>query len=277
MINLIKSDLYKLFRMTSFYVCCIVAAGLAILQTGLSKSMVNMLNSEMDGSASAMGFDDIKNMLLSAINSDGNWVLLVIIAVALFVTIEYNAGTLKNIAARGCSRENIFFSKLIVSIVEALIICFLYAIIYIVTCFMFFDSSNLDGNFFAKLAAIYAVNILIAIASTSFIVMIAYLLRSKGGTIAISICLYLVVIPMVLQMVNIFSVINSDDSTMETAINTTTDPYGDCAYYWIGSLSTKVGSCYDDKTLYIPILIALAYLIVSVGIGLAVFKKRDIK
>lgn len=283
MIKLINSDFYKLFRMKSLYVCLIVAVGLALLQSGISRLTVNMLEEDMGTSLVDMaGIGDIKDMLLNAMNGDQNWVIISIIAVSLFVSIEYRAGTLKNIVAKGFSRESIFFSKLIVSIVEAVIICYAYIIVYVSACFIFFDSSGLSADFYSELAVNYAVNTLITIASTSFIVMTAYLIRSTGGTIALSICLYMIVIPMALQMMNLFSILNSGDDSDSQILAATTamnenNGYGDAAYYWVGTLSATLSKCYADKTIYIPVLIALAYLALSVVIGLLSFKKRDIK
>lgn len=267
--------------MKSFYVCCIISAALSLMVVGITKMSFNMIEDMFPGNSNTdifkeLGFPDSRDLLFSAFSST-DWMLLAIIAVALFITIEYNSGTLKNIAARGFSRESIFFSKFIVSIVEALIVCLIYVLVYVVSCFAFFEITSFDSEFTIKLLVNYAVNILIAVAVISVIVMLAYLLRSKGSTIAISICLFLIVAPIVLQFINIFSTLNSDDSSIDAALSTTTDPYGDLAYYWIGTLGTKVSTAYNDGTLYVPILIALAYIVVSTGIGLLVFKKRDIK
>ncbi len=282
MSKLIESDFYRLFKMKSFYVCLIVAAGLALLQSGISRLTVNMLEEEIGSLADAAGIGDIKNMLINAMNGDQNWVLIAIIAVSLFVTIEYSAGTFKNIVSKGFTRESIFFSKLIVSISEALIICYAYVAVYAFTCFIFFDSSALNAGFYSELAVNYAVNTLITIALAAFIVMTAFLIRSKGGTIALSICLYMIVIPMALQMMNLFSILFSEDESDSQALAAITainenNGYGVAAYYWIGTLSSTLRKCYAENTVYIPILIALAYLAVSVITGLLSFKRRDIK
>ena len=104
--NLLKSDFYKLFKMKSFYVCAIIAAAMAAISMFLDSQLNNMMQSMSDtmGDMMTSQMVTLKNILPTIISPTGDYFILVIIGVCLFITIEYNAGTLKNIAARGFKR-----------------------------------------------------------------------------------------------------------------------------------------------------------------------------
>ena len=272
--NLLKSDFYKLFRMKSFYVCCIISVAIAAIAMFIS----SQLNQMMEGiSNSVMTIENVLPTMLSPASSD--YFILIIIGVCLFITIEYNAGTLKNIAARGFKREYIFLSKLIVCIVEALIItlcfavsCFIFGLIFLGT-----PAGGFGDGYFAELFTTYGVDILIIIGYVSLIAMIAYLIRTNGGTIAITLCVHYL-IPIIINMFNVLTIMNdASDSDLEKVVSYNNNQFGQIAYYWIGTLGGTVSESYHNGTIYIPILVALAYIAVSIIIGMSVFKKRDIK
>lgn len=272
--NLLKSDFYKLFRMKSFYVCCIISAAIAAIAMFISSQLNQMME---DISNSVMTIENVLPTMLSPASTD--CFILIIIGVCLFITIEYNAGTLKNIAARGFKREYIFLSKLIVCIVEALIItlCFAVSCVIFGLIFLGTPAGGFGDGYFAELFTTYGVDILILIGYVSLIAMIAYLIRTNGGTIAITLCVHYL-IPIIINMFNVLTIMNdASDSDLEKVVSYNNNQYGQIAYYWIGTLGGTVSESYHNGTIYIPILVALAYIAVSIIIGMSVFKKRDIK
>ena len=158
--NLLKSDFYKLFKMKSFYVCAIIAAAMAAISMFLDSQLNNMMQSMTDTVSSAMMSTQIitlKNILPTIISPTGDYFILVIIGVCLFITIEYNAGTLKNIAARGFKREYIFLSKIIVCVVEAFIItlCFAVSCVIFGLIFLGTPAGGFGDGYFTELFTIY--------------------------------------------------------------------------------------------------------------------------
>ena len=278
--NLLKSDFYKLFKMKSFYVCAIIAAAMAAILMFISLQLNNMMQSMSDtmGDMMTSQMVTLKNILPTIISPTGDYFILVIIGVCLFITIEYNAGTLKNIAARGFKREYIFLSKLIVCIIEAFIITLCFAVSSVIFGLIFLGTpaGGFGDGYFTELFAIYGVDILILIGYVSFIAMVAYLIRTNGGTIAITLCAHYLV-PIIISMFNVVTIMNdASDSDLEKMVSYTNNQYGQVAYYWIGTLGETVSESYHNGTIYIPILVALAYIVVSGAIGMLVFKKRDI-
>lgn len=289
MSNLLKSDFYKLFKMKSFYVCCIVAIAIGGITIALNCALNDMMTSAIDemgvigSDYSTINLKMLVPSLLSPSGSSivpGDWFILVMIGVSLFVTTEYNSGTLKNIVARGFKREYIFLSKLVVCIIEALIIAFCFAVSCVILGMIFLGmpSDGLNSSFVTELIVTYGVDILIIAGYTSFIAMLAYLIRTTGGTIASTLCIHYL-IPMVIMMCNVATLMSESESesSMSVMMSYQSNQYGDIAYYWIGTLGITVSESYTNGTIYIPILVALAYIVASCGIGLAVFKKRDVK
>lgn len=278
--NLLKSDFYKLFKMKSFYVCAIIAAVMAAISMFLDSQLNNMMQS-MPDTIGMMIIESqtvtLKSILLTMISPLSDYFILVIIGVCLFITIEYNAGTLKNIAARGFKREYIFLSKLIVCIVEAFIITLCFAVSCVIFGLIFLPVGNFGDGYFAELLTIYGVDVLILIGYVSLIAMITYLIRTNGGTIAITLCAHYLA-PIIISMINAITIMNdTSNSDLRKMVSYTNNQYGQVAYYWIGTLGGTVSESYHNGTIYIPILVALAYIVVSGAIGMLVFKKRDIK
>lgn len=278
--NLLKSDFYKLFKMKSLYVCAIIAAAMAAISMFLDSQLNNMMQS-MPDTIGMMIIESqtvtLKSILPTMISPLSDYFILVIIGVCLFITIEYNAGTLKNIAARGFKREYIFLSKLIVCIVEAFIITLCFAVSCVIFGLMFLPIGNFGDGYFAELFTIYGVDVLILIGYVSLIAMITYLIRTNGGTIAITLCAHYLA-PIIISMINAITIMNdTSNSDLRKMVSYTNNQYGQIAYYWIGTLGGTVSESYHNGTIYIPILVALAYIVVSGAIGMLVFKKRDIK
>ena len=209
--NLLKSDFYKLFKMKSFYVCAIIAAAMAAISMFLDSQLNNMMQSMSDtmGDMMTSQMVTLKNILPTIISPTGDYFILVIIGVCLFITIEYNAGTLKNIAARGFKREYIFLSKIIVCIVEAFIItlCFAVSCVIFGLIFLGTPAGGFGDGYFTELFTIYGVDILILIGYVSLIAMVAYLIRTNGGTIAITLCAHYLV-PVIITMFNVVTIMN---------------------------------------------------------------------
>lgn len=294
MLNLLKSDFYKLLKMKSFYVCCIVAVAIAAVSIALLCAVNNMMDSMVSSMTGGIegevvvagGMKTNLKMILPALLSpsgsavfSSDWFILVMIGVSLFVTTEYNAGTLKNIVARGFKREYIFLSKLIVCVVEALIIAFCFAVSSFILGLIFLEmpSGGISGSFLTELLVTYGIDILIIASYTSFIAMLAYLIRTTGGTIAATLCIHYLV-PVVITMCNAANMVISESKEgVEMMMSYQTNPFGNVAYCWIGTLGITVSESYKNGTIYIPILVALGFIALSCGIGLAVFKKRDVK
>lgn len=272
--SILNSDFYKLFKMKSFYICLIISAVLGIFET-LMYQLTNNMMLEVQDSA-GMVINDFKITMKDCLQSafvNGDFSIIVIIAIVLFVTVEYSSGTLKNLVGRGCSRSKLFLSKTVTSVVEALLLYAAFAVCYIVSGFAMLSTDGIDNEFVSRLLLTYAVQILIIIAGVCVMVAVSTLLRSKGGAIAVLICANILV-PMIMQIIYMLSI--SGDNMSEVA-NAVSGGSGNFSQYWIFSTASKVWENITNGEVYISLIIPVVYIIASIAAGLAVFKKRDIK
>ncbi len=141
MLNIIKMDLYKMFKMKSFYVVTIIAMAFGIIMamnlmpetsdtnTSSNKTMVestdkNSASDSEDNSEAKIGVQidttDIKNTTLNAVYvygkllSSGIYLLFSVIFVMIFVSSENKNGYIKNIGGQVRHRRQLFISKMAV-------------------------------------------------------------------------------------------------------------------------------------------------------------------
>lgn len=251
MLNLLRADFYKLRRSKSFFICL----GIVILFVAYII---------IDFSSSA----HIKEQLSP---STFHWVymlfkeraflpyfipLLQAIFITMLITSEYSTGTIKDSVSLGFSRMKIYMSKLITvsvgSILMMLAAIFTTAITSIFVFGMYGSFSMFD---LLLLLRMFLIQVLLYTAYGSIFLMIAFLIKNIGGTMAFNI---------------FFSLI-------------------------LGSLGSLVGNSYLGRILLlmnfsptsiphpqavdirIAFAVALSYLILCSGIGGFTFKKQDIK
>lgn len=272
--SILNSDFYKLFKMKSFYICLIISAVLGFFEIFMMQLANNMIEEAQSQAGMIMDGIQIKmaNCLQSVFNN-GDFSIIVIIAIVLFVTVEYNSGTLKNLVGRGCSRSKLFLSKTVTSVAEALLLYAAFAVCYIVSGFAMLSTDGIDNEFVSRLLLTYAVQILIIIAGVCVMVAVSTLLRSKGGAIAVLICANILV-PMIIQIIYMISITGEDMSEVADAVS---GGSGALSQYWIFSTASKVWENIANGEVYISLIIPVVYIIASIAAGLAVFKKRDIK
>lgn len=137
MLNVIKMDLYKMFKMKSFYVVTIIAMAFGIIMamnlmpetsdtnTSSNKTVVESTdkNSASDSEAKIgvqIDTTGIKNTTLNAVYvygkllSSGIYLLFSVIFVMIFVSSENKNGYIKNIGGQVRHRRQLFISKMAV-------------------------------------------------------------------------------------------------------------------------------------------------------------------
>lgn len=270
--SILNSDFYKLFKMKSFYICLIISAVLGLFETVMIQLANNMISQAQEEMGIAMAAQTKMDSVLKTAFNNGDFSIIVIIAIVLFVTVEYSSGTLKNLVGRGCSRSKLFISKLVTSVVEALLLYAAFAVCYIVSGFVMFSTDGIDNEFISRLLITYAVQILIIIADVCVMVAVSTLLRSKGGAIAVLICANILV-PIIIEIIYMVSITEVDAETIAAV----SGGGSNLSQYWIFMTNSSVWNNIANGEVYVSILIPIVYIIVSVAAGLVVFKKRDIK
>lgn len=273
--RLIKSDFIKLRKSKTLIVCSIIAFCLSLLMALL---LVNGWNSNGNGESIEqatemlieMGMDEeTVDMALSIMPrpyiwsyanyflSDGVISILAAICVSVFTASEYSMGTLKNTLSRGFSRTQIYLSKLIVSCVSVLIL----AVVYLL-------GGLLVGSIFLRgISELTAVQMILCVISylclflamTSVYYMLSIIIRRTGVTIALSL-----VIPNIV-------------ASILTTISYSIKEVSEISQYWLFNTPSIVQKMCVSGQAYIPIIIALAYFILSTAAGLIISKRQEVK
>lgn len=260
MINILKVDLYKMFKAKSFYVIGIILAAFSALNAyafakislDANEKLLMLVNS---------------NFFVVFMQNVNSVVTYVTLFVVLFMVSEFSNGTIKNIATKGYLRESIYFSKLIVGAVSTLIYVAVVALsIYLPYIFVLRGHITNEFEMPKYFINSFFIMLLHLLAYISIGLMIASLVRKSGISI---VCLFafLALIPLLLDILDKLL-----GYVIETEIRMSN-------YFISTNLSyalSHVDLSIPDKDIVRVILVPICFFVASVAIGVTVFKKRDI-
>lgn len=263
--NLLCSDYYKVGKLKSIIVAPIVMTLLILFNYSLLWIQADTLA----GAEIPEGMLDYlytgKSMLFSA-SSYINLGLFIAIICGIFIGGEFKDGTLNTVIARGADRVAVYFSKWLTMVtlsvgfvLGSFLVC---GILSAITGYGY----AFTGTEFALLLRSLVLQLLVAVASTSVYVCIAFLARSQGATIGISLAMYF----LISIIAAIFTVISqlTDAEWLSYA----------ASYFPSQQLTTACSSGeLTTRQILEVVFVPLAYIAASIGLGLGTFCKRDIK
>lgn len=260
MINILKVDLYKMFKAKSFYVIGIILAAFSALNAYAFAEISLDANEELLMLINSNFFV----VFMQNVNSVVTYVTLFVV---LFMVSEFSNGTIKNIATKGYLRESIYFSKLIVGAVSTLIYVAVVALsIYLPYIFVLRGHITNEFEMPQYFVNSFFIMLLHLLAYISIGLMIASLVRKSGLSV---VCLFAFtsLIPFILDMLDKLLA-----SNFETKFSLS-------KYFISGSLGYAISQAdlsIPDKDILRIILVPICFFVASVAIGVTVFKKRDI-
>lgn len=260
MINILKVDLYKMFKAKSFYVIGIILAAFSALNAYAFAKISLDANEELLMLINSNFFV----VFMQNVNSVVTYVTLFVV---LFMVSEFSNGTIKNIATKGYLRESIYFSKLIVGAISTLIYVAVVALsIYLPYIFVLRGHITNEFEMPKYFINSFFIMLLHLLAYISIGLMIASLVRKSGLSV---VCLFAFtsLIPFILDMLDKLLA-----SNFETKFSLS-------KYFISGSLSYAISQAdlsIPDKDILRIILVPICFFVASVAIGVTVFKKRDI-
>lgn len=260
MINILKVDLYKMFKAKSFYVIGIILAAFSALNAYAFAKISLDANEELLMLINSNFFV----VFMQNVNSVVTYVTLFVV---LFMVSEFSNGTIKNIATKGYLRESIYFSKLIVGAVSTLIYVAVVALsIYLPYIFVLRGHITNEFEMPQYFVNSFFIMLLHLLAYISIGLMIASLVRKSGLSV---VCLFAFtsLIPFILDMLDKLLA-----SNFETKFSLS-------KYFISGSLGYAISQAdlgIPDKDILRIILVPICFFVASVAIGVKVFKKRDI-
>lgn len=124
MINLIKADLYRIFRGKGIYITLAFLFLLCFLQTIGEMESIGITSSSMEGMGD-MTYQVVgRNVPFSIMRSIDNLLYLLLPVIVFISAVDFSSGTAKNVLANGVSRTQYYFSKLIL----AMLFCIVMAV-----------------------------------------------------------------------------------------------------------------------------------------------------
>ena len=137
MLRLIKADLFKTIKSKLSLIVLIIAVVFPILIVFLYLGINALFEAGLEGD---MGFDlfSAKTIMGSTYSLSNNVGIVLPIFAAILVGLDMSNGTLRNKIIAGHSREKVYFSHLIVSIIFNVVIITIYALVTVGFSLIFF-------------------------------------------------------------------------------------------------------------------------------------------
>lgn len=254
MTRLLKTEFYKMIRMTSFWVISAIMAVLAFANT-----FVPCFSYKQSGSVgmllgpSAFNYFTIFSQVISAYT-------IPLIFVTMFSVFDFSTGLIKDIIPKGFSRISIYFSKFIALIGSIITFSLISTIVSFVTCKIMLNGLNIpDFYTFQHDQIIQTLLILFGIiVYVSLTLLISTSIRSTGLAITVTI-LWVSFEGLLYSLINLFAheILKLDDFII--------NPY------------TILGAMQESPDHFTRAAIVLSvYLVVTFALGAFLFKKRDI-
>lgn len=261
MLNLLKSDFYRLFKSKSFYICTIVYTILRIASAVIMEFTVRLIanNANVTTVPGSVLKDGISYGLTSFTQGGAN--LYIAIFVAIFITADFTHGTMKNVVSKGFSKLQVYLSKIVT----------MMAVTYLMllTSFIFstITATILTGKFgtftltyVGQIFQVIGIELLLYAALVAVFTMIAMVVRNAGGTIAINIVGIVMVGPVIFQVLELFvKKIHFTD------------------YELSQNIISFINLTPNSEDVIRAIIIGLAYFVVTTGVGILAFTKSDVK
>ncbi|MFE8698326.1 ABC transporter permease [Cytobacillus sp. FJAT-53684] len=246
--NLVKAELFKLKKDRSFWTLI-----LGLVASGIFYPMLIFF----DGSTQAISVNDLYTY--TALGGNNYIVKLVpCILAGFFISSEYSMGTMKSIGASGNSRFRIYYAKLLIFSIGAMIIALTFPIVIMVVGAIlsgFNDMPTLD-----YIVRTLGLTILYAVAFASIMALVSIILTDSGKTIGFLILFFIL-------FDSIFYGLSQKFSLIETLFNYS-------AFKLFLEISEfDLGDGVLLKLIFVPIVTFVAFGL----LGSYVFRKKEIK
>lgn len=260
MLNVLRSDIYKLFKTKSFIIITLIALTLSCVTVFISSHFAKsgIVMTSTNTAVSTDNIDALNNMLssLTVVNSinkafnDTTYLLNICIFAAIFITLDFSSGAIKNIASKGLSRNTLYMSKLITVFVGTFIIMLISIVGVILSSLSVFELGELNNKILLDSIINISKQISLSLGMASVFVAIAYISRSNIVSIVSGVIL-VTILPSILSLFK--NKMNINDYFIPNAISN------------ISNLSIN------------PYLLSLIYIVIATSIGILIFRRQDIK
>lgn len=261
MINLLKSDFYRLKKDKSSWVGLIIIMGLSIF-TYLMTFGLEAIDPNL-----AAGLLNPRSVYLSSFQGGNNAGLLVLIIIGIVIAKDFSHKTIRQKILNGHTRKNIYLSHLVVSLTYGLsivLISGLFSLLLMTATFGY--GSVITGNEVLKLLASTGLGLLIISVYISLAVFIAMFFQSTGATIGVLLAV-LFGGSFIISLVLAFSMVSTFPSWLATGLKI----FPTTNAVWLVSFQL------DLKGVLFTAISSLLYIIGLNLLGVHLFTNKDIK
>lgn len=251
--QLLHFEFRKLFRSKAFYVCVAISIAFILISALTVKAMEPELKKiDPNYQTTYTGLTMLKGAF-----SNGSISILGGIMIAILVTEDFTSDTLKNVYARGYSRQHVFYAKVVSALVAFLIMLFADMALSVLFGSIMFDGLGAAGENYV--GACFA-TIFLALAYFSIFFAISYL--SRKLSLGITLC---IVTPLALTLLL---------SLGDTLISKVAD--FKLSDYWLdGRLSQMALDNVSGGNILGAFIISVIVIVVMTLLISAVNRKRD--
>ena len=253
MLNVLKSDLYKLSLRKSFYICGLLSGAFGVF-------LVVLLNNLF--SAGDIGFNGIRSIVVGI----DKITIFVAVVLSVFVPSEFALGTIKNSVSKGISRVEIYLSKLAVGVFVSLAYTLFSGLCGFVSGSIMWGVGTVSTDEALGILKVIGLFLLAEVCVQSVFIMVGFLVRHTGATAAINLVIILVadqvVFPIIDYVVEHWALLGYTIKSSE---------------YWVGSyVSTFLDENIKQEMINKGLAVCLVYLVLATAIGIIDFCRRDV-
>lgn len=274
MLNIIRADLYRIFRGKALYITFGVLIAFIVLQSIAGTGNIGMNMGSVSGETEAEMLSNALDEMTKITKADGmsapfvmagvaaNLVYFLIPLIICFVGTDFSSSAVKNVLARGVSRKKYYFAKLIP-------LLFLTVLMQVFNLFLPLIVASIRNGFGGKLTLdwlvsvlkVYGIQTLLMLAITCVGVFIVFLTKKTASIVALFIAFLMV--PTL-----IFYILGMISSKLENLIN----------YDVVTNINLMANiNELPSGDIIRAFLMCAFYIIAGTVAGLVIFKKSDIK
>lgn len=281
MLNMIRMELFRMFKTKSLYVIWMVMIAGVFLTNSLSAEEIltfsmeekqEMYEAAMDGKESGnLGMDVILPTKPGAdvsvfdgfyANVKGKFIaLFMVIFTVLYATADITSGYVKNIAGQVRNRGNLIFAKAAALLLYVVLTMLLFIGVQMLSNAIYYQKLVMGpGKEFFQYAAMQT---LLHFALVMVIMCLAVVLRNNVISMMISVCLCMNVLVMLYGVVDkaVTKIGIQDFHIMD---------------YTVSGKIVNLGMNAAPKTMGMAALVGIVFIVVMLAISMTVFQKRDI-
>lgn len=268
--NSLKSNFYRISKLKSIWIAPIIMFGLILLSFAVYWFTLNIIPQTVDGDFYAVQQQTVlkqgRSLLFGSSSTISIGIFMAIIT-CIVVGNDFSGGFVSIMTAKGTSRANTYFSKWLTLVVIAIG----YVLFGVLLSGIFYSFVTYNTAFtaqdFGYLARNIVMQILATISIVSIFVMIAFMTRSKGSSLAGALLSYILV-SIVISIISTALVVSKGEN------------YSDTWAYFMPfmqlDVACKVGSMTATEIVAGTVM-PIVYIAISSIIGYFSFEKRDLK